>query len=315
MPNRSLEREGLGEAPNPSLCGGSTVPLDRSLWPVSGSTPRFTVAHHLERHQAGSQRPDAEIRFFRFEVHGCLRRRSCCQEMGREEQGAANRCGGTSARTGSFKGGEFRNTPAHARGRGPDPLAVGQPCSRRAPGLRSRQGHHATCRSLVKKRIAKLSSKPRIAAIFFQGHVASASVFQKRTRVRAIPWNCLPGSAQGRARKGGAWESTALLSMSEPPCSGLSWLRGGVGALGFRLNRRSGGRGKHELFQASDQHGPRRKPGLAVPSMHSALLCHSNRKSCNLWEPFSRLAQPAFGERGQPVNGRPQHAPDSKTFN
>lgn len=70
MPDRSLEREGLGEDPNPSLCGGSTVPSGRSLWPVSGSTPRFTVAHRMERHPAGSQRPDALIRFLRFEVHG-----------------------------------------------------------------------------------------------------------------------------------------------------------------------------------------------------------------------------------------------------
>ena len=41
---------------------------------------------------------------------------------------------------------------------------------------------------------------------------------------------------------------------------------------------------------------------------HSALCSHSNRKSYNLWEPFSRLAQPAFGKLGQPVNGQVEHA-------
>ena len=130
-----------------------------------------------------------------------------------------------------FQRGESRITPAHARGRSPDPLAVGQPFRHRAPGLRSRQPHHGTCRSLVKKQIANLYTKPRIPTVSFQGHATSAFVFQKRTRFRAIPWNCLPSSAQGRAGKGGVWESTALLSMSEPPCGGLSWLPGGVDAL------------------------------------------------------------------------------------
>jgi len=63
---------------------------------------------------------------------------------GKRGTNAATRCGGNACSNGEFQRGGFRYTPAHARGRSPDPLAVGQPCGRRAPGLRSRHPHHAS---------------------------------------------------------------------------------------------------------------------------------------------------------------------------
>lgn len=81
-----------------------------------------------------------------------------------------------------------------------------------------------------------------------------------------------PATHDRRGGQGGNRESTALLPMSVPPCRGLSWLPEGADAPGASARtgvfRRTG---KREKLQAVNQPCPRRKPGLAVPSMHSAL--------------------------------------------
>lgn len=181
---------------------------------------------------------------------------------------------GNACSNGEFQRGGFQYTPAHARGRSPDPLAVGQPCGRRAPGLRSRHPHHASRGTLVKKSDANLSTNPNPLTVSLQGHVTPASVARKWARVRAIPWDCLPAGARGAQGRVGSGIRQLSLSMSEPPCGGLSWASGGEVSLRSEdplepAFKRRWGNTNCSKRQIND--GPRRKPGLAVPSMHSAL--------------------------------------------
>lgn len=153
---------------------------------------------------------------------------------------------GNACSNGDFQRGGFRYTPAHARGRSPDPLAVGQPCGRRAPGLRSRHPHHASRGQLVKKRDANLYTKLNPPTVSLQGHVTPASVARKWARVRAIPWDCLPAGARGARGRVGSGIRQLSLSMSEPPSGGLSWASGARCrcARRIRSNRRSSGGGE-----------------------------------------------------------------------
>lgn len=193
---------------------------------------------------------------------------------------------GNECSNGEFQKEGFRNTPAHARGRSPDPLAVGQPFRHRAPGLRSRQPHHGTCRSLVKKMIANLYRKSRVPAVSFQGHVASASVFGRGLAFEQFPGTVCPAAhkdAPGRAGSGNRQLFCRCQSRHVVGCRGC---REVSTRSGIRLNRRSGERRKHEVFQACDQHGPGRKPELAVPSMHSALCATPTVSLVTFGNPF-----------------------------
>ena len=139
----SLEREGPGHRPNPSLCGGAAVPLGRSLWPMRGSTPRSHQVQVMHRRAAGSQRPVRTIRAVKFEVHdACAWRGMKLVCWGKRREMAATRpLGELGNRRVGWKGG-FARSPRDARALGTlCPLAVGQSVRRSStPGLVSSTG-------------------------------------------------------------------------------------------------------------------------------------------------------------------------------
>ena len=184
----SLEREGPGQSQSPSLCGGATVPLGRSLWPMRGSTPRSIHLRVMHRRAAGSQRPLDSIRSVRFDAHEAhVEGTRLLKEGGSEVTAATAPLGGTWGTVEWVEGGIRR---PHAL-RGPGTLVHSPRASRSfdsspAAGPQPAMPHPATDRRLVKKCNAilysfhsrhRVSLHGRRAAAPHRGSISPASVF------------------------------------------------------------------------------------------------------------------------------------------
>ena len=188
---RSLEREGPGHRPNPSLCGGATVPLGRSLWPMRGSTPPVRQGHPMHRRPAGSQRPVVSIRSVRFDAHGaCLGETRSCGGRGTKSRPRGR---GGNSETGGWNGGGIRLGQA-ARRAGPGtlcPLAVGQSIDpSRAPGLVSSTPALCHAVSTSQKSICKFVQVSAQLPRFVAGprHSRSTSWIHSRQRAFSLAW-------------------------------------------------------------------------------------------------------------------------------
>lgn len=209
----SLEREGPGRRPNPSLCGGAAVPLGRSLWPRRGSTPRSRQVRAMHRRAAGSQRPVRAIRAVKFEQHGShLERTKLVWRRGSEVSSRPRgRRGELGNRRVGWKGG-FARLSREARRWAPfvHSPSASRSVRRRHLALCRRHAHSVTDPNLVKKCGANLSSlsswlrvslQGRSTAHPLRGSISPASVFPCIGTGRVTIWACVvrPGSLQATA--------------------------------------------------------------------------------------------------------------------